>query len=356
MKQSGYIQLMRGIAVLLVLIGHAITDDMGGFLVNFSVIINCIHMPVFFVISGYLFQKNFIHYKERGAAKFFRSKALRLLLPYLIWTVLLWIIINAAFSFEGLTSFLRWSGFAPMSVGQMVTGLFTYEYYYTQHLWFLYVLFVFFAVNYFSNRLFSSWTGVSLLILVNVIYNLLPIESYILTKIFLWDVFFVLGRIAARTDWSFIRKRKGCWFAASLSVLFLTTVIWLSNVLVYTGDNLTIRVLMTTLFAIEKYLLGISGVVVIFYLSSFILSFGLGVGLSKIGDYSYYIYLMHNPYIVAFISIGLTTLTSLSPYLIVLAAVVAGIVLPMLISKFILLKTNILSIPFLGNKIKRKEA
>lgn len=43
-------------------------------------------------------------------------------------------------------------GFAPMSVGKLIYGLLTYQVYYTEHLWFLYVLFLLFLIGVFEDK------------------------------------------------------------------------------------------------------------------------------------------------------------------------------------------------------------
>ena len=57
-KENNYIiQLVRALAIILVLIHHSIVNlNAGSLYTAFDSIIICFHMPIFFIISGYLFE------------------------------------------------------------------------------------------------------------------------------------------------------------------------------------------------------------------------------------------------------------------------------------------------------------
>ncbi|MDD4248349.1 MAG: acyltransferase family protein [Methanosarcina sp.] len=74
-----WIDTLKGIAIILVVVGHlSIYDDLGLYIYSF-------HMPLFFFISGYLF--NMKKYKD-VPMKFLQNKAKTLLLPYLSFTAI----------------------------------------------------------------------------------------------------------------------------------------------------------------------------------------------------------------------------------------------------------------------------
>lgn len=94
-SRSNRIDVLKGIAILLVILGHAIigiTQSLhgkemvlhGGVLVLNEVIYS-FHMPLFFIVAGI--------YSEKWAAlpikRAFKSKALRLIYPYFIWSTIL---------------------------------------------------------------------------------------------------------------------------------------------------------------------------------------------------------------------------------------------------------------------------
>ena len=79
-KRFTEIDCLRGIAIILVVIGHSFFDKTA-FLPQ-SVIFNAIynfHMPLFFAISGFCF----MNYAGAGTLNFFKKKSIRILVPYL---------------------------------------------------------------------------------------------------------------------------------------------------------------------------------------------------------------------------------------------------------------------------------
>ena len=65
------IDLLKGFGIVLMIMGHI------GFGKAFDTWIHSFHMPIFFVISGFLWKKRNISFKD-----FFKRKASSLLIPY----------------------------------------------------------------------------------------------------------------------------------------------------------------------------------------------------------------------------------------------------------------------------------
>lgn len=80
------INIMRGMAVLCVVIGHSFdpseTPTILGFIKSF---VYCFHMPAFFFISGFLEGDKRRNFGEKGKAII--RKAKRLMIPYFFLTV-----------------------------------------------------------------------------------------------------------------------------------------------------------------------------------------------------------------------------------------------------------------------------
>ena len=58
-EKKQVIQILRALAIIIVLIRHAIAQvSTDVFLNSIESIIICFHMPIFFIIAGYLFNKN----------------------------------------------------------------------------------------------------------------------------------------------------------------------------------------------------------------------------------------------------------------------------------------------------------
>ena len=82
-EKNKTIQIMRGLAIIIVLIRHAIAQVNTDIVLDITKeIIICFHMPVFFVIAGYLFQNGINKYIQNGKLNFIFKKAKQLLVPY----------------------------------------------------------------------------------------------------------------------------------------------------------------------------------------------------------------------------------------------------------------------------------
>ena len=82
---------LQVLAIIVVLIHHSISrTNVGLVLQSIDDILICFHMPVFFIIAGYLYQNKINKYESMKKGRFLLAKAKHLLVPYVFWTVLLW--------------------------------------------------------------------------------------------------------------------------------------------------------------------------------------------------------------------------------------------------------------------------
>ncbi len=81
-KRIQWIDFARGIAILAVIVGHTLGPYTGQFFGSF---IFAFHMPIFFVLSGYL-------YHQRTIIKEFKHSTINLLIPYVTTTVVVLIV------------------------------------------------------------------------------------------------------------------------------------------------------------------------------------------------------------------------------------------------------------------------
>lgn len=75
--------------------------------------------------------------------------------------------------------------------------------------------------------------------------------------------------------------------------------------------------------------------------------------VKTIGDYSYDIYLMHNPYVVAMASVILNKVIGINSYITIVAAVTAGIALPICASRYVIRNIPFLAKVLLGMERKK---
>lgn len=85
--REDWIDILRAVGILFMVMGHV---EFGGV---FDRYIHTFHMPVFFLISGYLYSSK----KEIGLGKLLLSKVKRLLLPYVVYAIinyLFWLVLK----------------------------------------------------------------------------------------------------------------------------------------------------------------------------------------------------------------------------------------------------------------------
>lgn len=151
-----YADLMKGIGIILVLIGHIQRiNGLGDWIYSF-------HMPLFFFVSGMFFHDNGL---------FFKKKIKSLLVPYLSFALLLflyWWLIEAKFrppkeSVDALTQF--GNIFFPMNITSQE------PYYFDVVLWFLPCLFmvelIFWCINHFLHKK-SVFIGTSIMLIIAI--------------------------------------------------------------------------------------------------------------------------------------------------------------------------------------------
>lgn len=134
MPRETYIDALKGLAILLVILAHALQrslpDIQGNIYFNF---IAAFHMPLFMFLSGYILYLN----KAEYDLKWIWKKFLRLIVPFFTWTIIFYYAID--FNFTGLFSFVDYSGSLLDSILRTVMHP-------GNGLWFLWVLFIFYLI------------------------------------------------------------------------------------------------------------------------------------------------------------------------------------------------------------------
>ena len=72
-KRAADIDMLRAIGIILMLLGHV------GFGKIFETYISAFHMPLFFILSGFLFSN------KRGFLRAIRHNFVKLFIPYIFW-------------------------------------------------------------------------------------------------------------------------------------------------------------------------------------------------------------------------------------------------------------------------------
>ncbi|MFD1421203.1 acyltransferase family protein [Lactiplantibacillus songbeiensis] len=331
-KRIQWIDVAKGIGILLVVYGHALggimNADQGGNTNILQVLYNIIygfHMPLFFFLSG-IFARNWV---KRAVGIALRQKITSLVIPYFIWTVITGSIMALAQKYTnsglGIRNILL-SPVAPFS-----------EY------WFLYVLFVTFVVYYFGVRLFGEQgiLGIAVIffLLRPFIYHYWIFDAFSLNFVFfcIGTEVFELNQVFEFLEYS---KKK---------VLLAVLLFIIINVM-------NLAVLKTNNYMAESYtkaLTVIIGVLLIVYIAQWLEHFPkLTTRLAWLGRASMAIYVMHLIPIAGSRIIALNVLKINSLFL--LSITISIIALTMcLIGYYLLEKTKIGRLSF-GEGLKTK--
>ena len=176
-KRLDYIDEIRGIAILLVVVGHII--QFNGISKNNSVFefIYSFHMPLFFAISGYITQKVTNITNTKQYITFLKKKFIALIIPLLTWSL----VVNKLFLKEKWNT-LNWSDIQNVLI--------------SPGLWFLQALFVIFCFYGIFNWISSKKIRINPII--NFLISILPVISLSLFAIYIqfMGVYLVLYSIA----------------------------------------------------------------------------------------------------------------------------------------------------------------
>lgn len=86
MKRDSYMDFLKGLAILLVVVGHSITNDSD--MIGLFNFIYSFHMPLLIFISGYIEEKHAAKYEKYGYGIMLKKRTVSLLMPYLSWSVI----------------------------------------------------------------------------------------------------------------------------------------------------------------------------------------------------------------------------------------------------------------------------
>ncbi len=341
------IQIMRGIAILMVVMHHTINnlpDNLGG---GYLLILFNSDVTIFMVISGYLFEKNIIRYKA-DKKRFVIRKAKQLMIPYIFWSFILYIGAKVVHDLigGGLSSFLLQLGFTRLTWWQIAYNIVTFQNSYDEHIWFIYVLFLYFVVAVICPDKFQSkWTVILLLLMT-------ALSGYYLTvPTLLWKFIkhlgdFMLGCVLYKEieTWKSedydLKKVVMC-----AAVVFSISYIAMAVVIPLLEENVWTAILRTYVNRTMMY----SVVVINWFWAGFIAVSGTGCSrvINLIGDYSYDIYLMHMPYVVPVAARAIYRISS-SWLISFIFSVVLGIIVPLILSETVIRKSKPLRLVMLG--------
>ncbi|MGE5455590.1 MAG: acyltransferase family protein [Ignavibacteriales bacterium] len=174
MERNKTIDVTKGIAIILVVIGHCIQYGMGSSWINnwyffHDVIFKLIyglHMPLFILISGYLF---FSTIKKRNTIEIIKSRIFNILIPIFLWVILYKIIDLLIFE------------------KPFIFDTFFYDFF--NSLWFLWAIFYISLIVLFVNKIFKD--NIFIYVLINILLLLLTDKYNIALYSYLYPYFII---------------------------------------------------------------------------------------------------------------------------------------------------------------------
>ena len=324
------ITIIKGIAIFLVILGHAIsqTGQQERILSIVQQVIYSFHMPLFFFASGFLSLRLLDAKDWKSRISYGGSRTLRLLIPYFFMGVLYMLV--GAYYYKN-----------PLIIGKetlIAMGKGTNP---DSELWFLYVLWLITLASLVIIRKETLWLWV-------VITGIFSIVSYFFASysamlhLFLFFVFYVVLGMAIRTCYEKLRPYLKKWYLCTLALL------------IFVAGNLLqiLHPFFGTAGGVVNIVTAVAGIVLFLVVSVGIAD---GVeeenffrrGLILCGDYAMDLYIIAEP-IKVLVRIAFWERLQWNYLLCTALCFVIPVVATLVISRYVIRKRKVLSLLFLG--------
>ena len=202
-KRFDYIDAAKGLAMLLVIFGHTFRESMRADLawcdVSYIVVYR-FHVSLLFLLSGLGFGLAAQRYREQSPLEFLRRKARSLLLPWLSYSVLMYIIFALIWALPPLRGMLAGSAYELISPARYLLDMLKNENPYCFHVWYLQTLFLFTLLTYVCERYLpprvSRAVRLALVFIIPLLYDLFCHDWVWAGKAFMQKaMFFLVGTL-----------------------------------------------------------------------------------------------------------------------------------------------------------------
>ena len=290
-NRNDIIDILKGIAIILVVYGHVIQRTMvvagADFFLNpvFKVIYT-FHMPVFFFISGYLMAGTL---SRRSLTEAFKSKCKTLLVPFIAWGTL------------GVFTIYVLNGVDGKALGiAHLPDDFLNDLLLNPAIWFLFALFVSSCLLLYSVR-WAKRFGVASFLLVYFLIVMIPFNRYCALYYIKWFyLFYLAGYFFSKSRFTITSKViREAILIVSLIMFTALVFYWNKNDYIYINKMgfMSHDYLYEFLRVTYRYVLGFLGIIIIYYVGVYLSKTKLHSSLAYIGIYSLEIYLVQR-YIV----------------------------------------------------------
>ena len=216
-KRNESIDILKGLLIILVVIGHCIQYGLGIdykqqslFYENFLFkVIYSFHMPLFMIISGYLFYKST---KKHTSFSIIKGRFKRLIVPFLIWGIIysMFVVNKQIVSYNGIDLFFT-------------TLIYSF--------WFVQAVFYFSIITLIINRIFKD--NILIVILLIISFFIIP-DSYNLSVYKFTYFYFIIGYYINKYD--LIVKYKTLNDKYKIGIFCSTLLLYMVLLLLYNKD------------------------------------------------------------------------------------------------------------------------
>lgn len=310
--------IAKGIGIILVVVGHFHPEISPAYWSVINEVIYSFHMPLFFILSGYLYSHGKYSYSD-----LIRTKTKRLLYPFISIAVVFFLIKYMV----GRILILE----HPVDINSIYSLLLDPVNSYMPLLWFVYALFFIFAIYPLLRLILKNTYILLFLLAINVI---LGSDFLVIGKALANMPFFVVGvffrengelsKMTIRADWFYVFVPLAIFFLAYLMTRLLTNFVFVHGY-------------------IWQFFIGVVGSLFVINISHAISTFfdkKIKSMLLQIGYYSMTIYLFHTLF-VSTVRMGFIQLIKNEqiPFeLIAFVAITSGVVFPLVLEKKVLRK------------------
>lgn len=345
-RQSDVIKIAKGMCIFLVVLGHTMIPSIrgeGGVIFNIWTVIYLFHMPVFFAVSGILYELNRERYEE-NPAQFIKSKFNLLIIPYLTISVIVYSLLMILARIPRIAELVARYVHSVDGVGGAFIEIFTYENHVAQHLWFILVLFFIFLANIVLRKANQKILCIAMIIVpifllpvLKKIFDIPDIPNYILFEL----PFFMFGRL--------IGQNKN--LLLSVVRINLSPVVFAILAGVYIAFINGMDILPQPIRWIYLFTTRCFGILMVFSISACVEKIGqLKVAFKYLERKSYLIYLLHQPFIVSG-GAGVLYAVSIPNLIIIFAVTIFGFAIPLILDRMFG-KAKLYQTLILGGRIK----
>jgi fucose 4-O-acetylase-like acetyltransferase len=329
-KRIDFIDILKGMTIVLVVAGHFFPQNiLFPFWTILHRLIYSFHMPLFMMISGYLYKTSLTIDSITSYLRFLQKKIVRLVIPYFAISFVIIVIKIIAQNYLTLEHPVGMDIIKYMFINPLGG--------YATFLWFIYVLFTIFLIFPLANLVLKkAW--IIFVVLLGMHFIELP-SSFCLNLVGQYLLYFWCGMWTAQNTVVLIGvgQHQRVKYAVGAAVVFISTF-FLSQLFTFWIAPAALLVM------------AFSGSFCFLLLSIMIENNGLGKIFRIVGLSATSIYLLHTSVMAPFKAM-LQHFFMSNPVAFFLSAffiISAGVVLPILIQKYIFDKSRFLSLMFFG--------